>query len=517
AAGAFEALDPALLTAEGLQGMLNALVGEARAATVSDKPSQWAMRLEGLGPVIVGALRRGEVLNVRVLRTEPQQPGASAPAAPAPKPARPAAGVQIIAPEKEKPAQPAPEPQPPPPAEPAAEAAPSGPRLVVRPESARDLAMLLEDARNVGASDLHVIAARPPLFRIVGELLPHGEPLSPEGVEKLLLPHVPARLRPVLDRDGSCDFSLDLHHAGRFRVNICRQRTGYKGTFRVIPRDIPTLESLGLPADIAKATHHHQGLIVVTGPSGHGKTSTMAAILDIINRDTSHHVLTVEDPVEFLHPRKKALLSQREVGTHTKTFASALKGSLREDPDAILVGELRDTETVRMALAASETGHLLISTMNTPSAAKTIDRLIDLFPPGDQAQVRMTLASSLRLIVSQRLLPNATRTGLVAAAELLPGSVALGNLIRDNKTFQIPSLQQRGKSLGIVRFDDSLAELVRAGKTTLEIAKGYAESPDELEAVVTGKRPNAPPEPTSPDGAKQLLSKMGNLLNRKTA
>jgi len=329
---------------------------------------------------------------------------------------------------------------------------------------------------------------------------------------------VPARLRPVLDKDGSCDFSLELRNAGRFRVNVSRQRTGYKGTFRVIPKELPTLESLGLPADIAKATHHHQGLIVVTGPSGHGKTSTLAAIVDIINRETNHHVLTVEDPIEYLHPRKKALMSQREVGTHTKTFASALKGSLREDPDVILVGELRDTETVRMALAASETGHLLISTMNTPSAAKTIDRLIDLFPPGDQAQVRMTLSSSLRLIVSQRLLPNADRTSLVAAAELLPGSVALGNLIRDNKTYQIPSLQQRGKSLGIVRFDDSLAELVRAGRTTLEIAKGYAENPEELEAVVTGKRAHAHPEPpASPDGAKQLLSKMGNLLNRKSA
>jgi twitching motility protein PilT len=205
------------------------------------------------------------------------------------------------------------------------------------------------------------------------------------------------------------------------------------------------------------------------------------------------------------------------VGTHTKTFASALKGSLREDPDAILVGELRDTETVRMALAASETGHLLITTMNTPSAAKTIDRLIDLFPPGDQAQVRMTLASSLRLIVSQRLLPNADGTGMVAAAELLPGSVSLGNLIRDNKTYQIPSLQQRGKALGIVRFDDSLAELVRSGKTTLEIARNYAESPDELTAMVTGKRPGAPEPAPQPEGGKQLLSKMGNLLNRKGA
>ncbi len=516
--GGFESVGDAVLTADELMGMLRALVGDARAATLSDKPSQWAMRLEGLGPIVVGGLRRGEVLNVRVLRTEPQpQPGAPAPK-PAPPPApKPAGGINILSPEKEKPPEPAP--QPPPPAEPvAAEAPPSGPRMVVRPESARDLGMLLEDARNVGASDLHVIASRPPLFRIIGELLPHGDLLPPEVVEKLLLPHVPERLRPVLDKDGSCDFSLDLRNAGRFRVNVSRQRTGYKGTFRVIPKEIPTLESLGLPTDIAKATHHHQGLIVVTGPSGHGKTSTLAAIVDIINRETAHHVLTVEDPIEYLHPRKKALMSQREVGTHTKTFASALKGSLREDPDVILVGELRDTETVRMALAASETGHLLISTMNTPSAAKTIDRLIDLFPPGDQAQVRMTLSSSLRLIVSQRLLPNADRSGLVAAAELLPGSVALGNLIRDNKTYQIPSLQQRGKSLGIVRFDDSLAELVRAGRTTLEIARGYAENPDELEAVVTGKRPNAPPEPpASPDGAKQLLSKMGNLLNRKGA
>jgi twitching motility protein PilT len=552
AAGAFEALDPALLTAEGLQGMLNALVGEARAATVSDKPSQWALRMEGLGPVVIGALRRGGVLNVRVMRTEPQAgaaaptprppaPASATPPAPAaqrpagtgapPAPAaasrpappagglspRPAKGVQILPSEKLTP-EPAPPPaEPPPPAaEPVAEV-PQGPRLVVRPESARNLTMLLEDARTVGASDLHVVAGRPPLFRVVGELLPHGEPLPPDIVEAMLLPHVPARLRPVLDREGSCDFSLDLGQSGRFRVNVSRQRTGYKGCFRLIPREIPTLESLGLPADIAKATHHHQGLIVVTGPSGHGKTSTLAAIVDIINRDTSHHVLTVEDPVEYLHPRKKALLSQREVGTHTKTFASALKGSLREDPDVILVGELRDTETVRMALAASETGHLLISTMNTPSAAKTIDRLIDLFPPGDQAQVRMTLASSLRLIVSQRLLPSADRQGLVAAAELLPGSVALGNLIRDNKTYQIPSLQQRGKSLGIVRFDDSLAELVRSGKTTLEIARMYAENPDELETVVTGKRPGAPPEPPpSPDGGK-LLSKMGHLLNRKSA
>ncbi len=199
--------------------------------------------------------------------------------------------------------------------------------------------------------------------------------------------------------------------------------------------------------------------------------------MDIINRETTHHVITVEDPIEYLHPRKKALMSQREVGSHTKTFAAALKASLREDPDVIVVGELRDTETVRMALAASETGHLVLGTMNTPSAAKTIDRLIDLFPPADQGQVRMTLAGGLRLIVAQKLLP-ATDGGMVAAAEVLPGSIPLWSLIRDNRTFQIPSLQQRGKALGIIRLDDSLTELVRTKKTTMDHAKAVAESPD---------------------------------------
>ncbi|WP_415835418.1 type IV pilus twitching motility protein PilT, partial [Corallococcus soli] len=384
----------------------------------------------------------------------------------------------------------------------------------------RDLALLLEQARNMFASDLHVVAGRPPLFRLAGELQPQDTPLSPETVERLLLPIIPERLRPVLEKDGSVDFALDSEETGRFRVNVGRQRTGLKGIFRVIPREIPTLESLGLPPDIAKATHHHQGLIVLTGPSGHGKTATLAALLDIINRETTHHVLTVEDPVEYVHPRKRALISQREVGSNTRTFASALKGSLREDPDVIVVGELRDTETVRMALAASETGHLLISTMNTPSAAKTIDRLIDLFPPADQGQVRLSLSSGLRLIVSQRLMPSADGKRMVAAAEVLTGSVALGNLIRDNKTFQIPSLQQRGKSLGIIRFEDSLAELARSGKATLETVKGFAENPDEIEAMVTGKRPGAAgtvPAPASPQEGARMLSKVGSLLGKKGA
>ncbi|NMO16744.1 type IV pilus twitching motility protein PilT [Pyxidicoccus fallax] len=522
----YEPLDPTAVTAEDVTRALQAMVGVARANTVTETPVQWSVNANGLGALSIAAMRKGDLVHLRLTRASEGAPApAAAPAqqavpAPAPAaapraPAAPAAPAPVPAAARPAPAA-APVQQARAP-EPAAQPAPratSLPRAFT--QTPRELTVLLESARGLGASDVHVVAGRPALFRLVGDLVPQGEPLDPARVEQLLLPVVPERLRPVLEKDGSCDFSLESPEMGRFRVNVGRQRTGLKGTFRVIAREVPTLESLGLPMDIAKATHHHQGLIVITGPSGHGKTSTLAAIVDIINRETTHHVLTVEDPVEFVHPRKKALISQREVGSHTRTFASALKGSLREDPDVIVVGELRDTETVRMALAAAETGHLLISTMNTPSAAKTIDRLIDLFPPADQQQVRLSLSSGLRLIVSQRLLPAADGKGLVAAVEVLPGSVALGNLIRDNKTFQIPSLQQRGKSLGIVRFEDSLAEVVRSGKVKLEVAKAFADNPDELEAVVTGKRPGTTvPAPETAQDSARLLSKMGSLMGRK--
>jgi twitching motility protein PilT len=351
---------------------------------------------------------------------------------------------------------------------------------------------LLDEARQKNASDLHIVATRASLFRVAGELVPGGSPIAAREVEDMLLAIIPPRLQTEFQRDGSCDFAIAHPKHGRFRVNVSRQRTGLKASLRLIGFQVPTLESLGLPAAIGNATHHHQGLIVLTGPTGHGKTSTLAALVNLLNSETTHHIITVEDPVEYVHPRKKALVSQREVGTQTRSFAAALKASLREDPDVIVVGELRDTETVRMALAASETGHLVIATMNTPSAAKTIDRLIDLFPPGDQPQVRMGLAGGLRLIVSQRLVRGVDGSRVAAAAEVLPGSVALWNLIRDNKTYQIPSLQQRGKSLGIVRLDDSLGELVKAGKVTLEEARRYAEAPDELTFAITGQRPAAP-------------------------
>jgi twitching motility protein PilT len=454
-------------------------------------PCQWRTELEGIGPLTVVAVRSGDVIKARCVlssspttdtsRATPRDPAKAAlkPDAkppPPPKPALPPVLQRAASIELEfdiVPAAPAPAAVEPPRTE---EPLPEPTSLDARPT----FASLQAEARRRGASDLHVVASRPALFRIAGELVPHGPTLEPAAVEALLVDCIPARLRSGFEKDGTCDFSLHSPEHGRFRANVTRQRTGLKGCFRLIGRDVPTLESLGLPSSIAQATEHHQGLIVLTGPTGHGKTSTLAALVDLLNTTTRHHIITVEDPVEYVHPPKRAMVSQREVGTHTRSFAAALKASLREDPDVIVVGELRDTETVRMAIAASETGHLVLGTMNTPSAAKTIDRLIDLFPPGDQPQVRMTLAGGLRLIVSQRLVRSADGTRVHAAAEILPGNVALWNLIREAKTIQIPSLQQRGKSLGIVRLDDSLAELVKTGKVTLEAAQMFAEAPDEL-------------------------------------
>jgi twitching motility protein PilT len=374
---------------------------------------------------------------------------------------------------------------------------------------------LLRLSRSRQATDLHILADRSPMLRIGGDMVKVAAPLGAELVEKMLMAQVPERLREELSQHGSCDFALTHFSLGRFRTNVSRQRTGMKLTARPIRDQVATLAELGLPESIAKATHHHQGLILVTGPTGHGKTTTLSAIVDVINSERTDHIITVEDPVECVHERKRAVISQREVGTHTRSFAAALKASLREDPDVIAVGELRDTETVRMALSASETGHLVISTMNTPSAAKTIERMIDLFPPADQPQVRMSLAGGLRMVISQRLVPSGDRKTVRAAVELLPGSPALWALIRDNKTFQIPSLQQRGKALGIVRLDDSLAELVRTNHTTLEIAKEFAEAPEQLEGLVRGTPVRAPEAPPPANDAAQAAQKFGKDMFAK--
>ena len=256
--------------------------------------------------------------------------------------------------------------------------------------------------------------------------------------------------------------------------------------------------------------NYHQGLVVVSGPNGAGKTTTLAALVDLFNSERSVHIITVEDPVEVMHPIKKAIVSQREVGSHTKSFHAALKGSLREDPDVIAIGELRDRETVEKALEAAETGHLVFATMSTPSGASTIDRLIDMFPPDDQSQVRATLAGALKFVVSQRLVPRKDGNGQVVAVELLTGGMALWTLIRDDKLYQLPSLLQRGRGFGMIRIEDSLNDLLASGTISMDTAKLFADDPRALGESHAGKvRPQATPERAKKGSMRNLISKKG--------
>jgi twitching motility protein PilT len=343
-----------------------------------------------------------------------------------------------------------------------------------------NLLQLLSQARRRNATDVHVVAEAPPRVRVAGALDPVGPALPASEVESALLPLLHDTHSRRLAEVGYVDFAIDLPQAGRLRVNINRQRTGLKACFRLLSDGPQPMRDLGLPPEVSKLLNFHQGLVMISGPNGHGKTATMAAIVDAFNASKPIHILTVEDPVEIIHPRKNAIVTQREVGRHTRSFQAALAASLREDPDVIAIGELRDRETVEMALAAAETGHLVFATMSTPSAAKTIDRLIDMFPPDDQSQVRATLAGALKLVLSQRLVRRRSG-GMVAAFEMITGNVPLWSLIRDNKLFQLPSLLQRGRNFGMLRLDESLRELVQAGVIDREEALRHADDPRVIE------------------------------------
>ena len=373
-------------------------------------------------------------------------------------------------------------------------ASPAEPTLVDEPsEVTPGLAALVAEARRRHATDLHVAANRPVLVRTLGELVAlDPTPRTAAEVEALVIPLLGPTRRQQLTERGYVDLAVDVPGGGRLRTNVSRQQGGLKGAFRLAVAAPPSFADLGLPAPVAKVVEHHQGLVVIAGPSGHGKTTTLAALIDLLNRADPIHILTIEDPVEIVHPRHAAVVSQREVGRHTLSFAAALKASLREDPDVIVIGELRDRETVEIALTAAETGHLVLATMSTPSAAKTIDRLIDMFPPEEQSQVRASLGAALKAIVAQRLLPDAQGTGMVAAVELLVGVLALANLIRDNKLFQLPNLMQRGRAFGMLRLDDSLLELVRAGKLAEDVALRHADNKKELAAALHPAPPPAP-------------------------
>jgi len=304
----------------------------------------------------------------------------------------------------------------------------------------------------------------------------------------------PEQRRRFLDTND-LDFSYEINGVGRFRANICRQHRGVDGSFRMIPETIPTPEQLGLPAAVASLTNHHQGLVLITGPAGRGKSTTIASLIDLINSEKPLHVITVEDPIEFVHPIKRAVVNQREVGKHTRSFSNALRAALREDPDVIVVGEMRDLETISLAITAAETGHLVFGSLMTSDASQTVDRILDSFPAGQQAQIRTMLSESLRGIASQQLVPAADGSGRVLACEILLCNMAVGNMIRERKTFQLASIMQTGRNLGMQRMDDSLFDLFQAGRITSTNALLYSH---DLKAMEPRIRAAATAQPARP-------------------
>ena len=337
--------------------------------------------------------------------------------------------------------------------------------------------VLLKAAVDQKASDLHLSVGMPPILRQFGELKKlQYQALSAEQTAKLVNEILTPEQRAKLAADWEIDFAYEIPGIARFRSNAFQQRKGLDACFRVVRTELPGFVELGIPAIMEKVCENHQGLILVTGSAGSGKSTTLAAMVDLINTHRAHHVLTAEDPIEFVHTIKMGAINQRELNTHTKSYGNALKAALREDPDVIMVGELRDLETISLAISASETGHLVIGSMNTSSAHKTIDKVIDSYPAAQQNQIRAMLGESLKAVFSQRLLPRADGTGMALAYELLLGSTQLANLIKDGKTFQIPNIMQMGKSQGLRTMDDTLLELLKAGTITLDVALKFAQA-----------------------------------------
>ncbi len=324
----------------------------------------------------------------------------------------------------------------------------------------------------VGGSDLHICVGLPPKARIKSELLPIAHtPLTSHETKELIFEILEPRLRRYLIEKKEVDFAYKITNLNRFRCNAFFQRKGMDAVFHVIPNKIPHIDTLGFPPVVKEFTKFNQGLVLVTGPRGCGKSTTQAALLNYINENKRRHIITVEDPIEFIHTNKKSLVNQREVGRHTRSFAIALKQALRADPDIILVGEMRDLETISMAITAAETGHLVFGTLHTKSAVQTIDRIIDIFPGTQKLQIRMMVSESLRGIITQQLIPSAHGKEMVVASEILVGTGSIARLIRDSKTYQIHSVMQTGSERGMQLMDDSLMELVRRRKIDYKEAK----------------------------------------------
>jgi twitching motility protein PilT len=341
-----------------------------------------------------------------------------------------------------------------------------------------DISELLIFTQKESASDLHLSAGEIPMVRIHGEMKRvEMPPLSREELHVMLYDVLSDQQRKRFEEVHELDFSLDLKGIARYRVNAFRQARGEAVVFRVIPSKILSLEQLGLPKSLREVTKNERGLVLVTGPTGSGKSTTLAAMIDVLNNSLNGHIITIEDPIEFVHESKKCLINQRELGSHTHSFANALRSALREDPDIILVGEMRDLDTISLALTAAETGHLVFSTLHTSGAPKTVDRIIDVFPAGQQDQVRAQFAESIQAIISQVLLKRRTGRGLVPALEVMIGTPAVRNLIREGKVAQLPSAIQTGQKFGMITLDQSLKDLVGKGVVDKEECFYFASSP----------------------------------------
>lgn len=370
---------------------------------------------------------------------------------------------------------------------------------------------LLQLVFDRAASDLHLKAGQPPIIRVAGKLIKSTlSPLTKDEVQRLIFSIITSEQRKQLEQTYELDCSFGLDGIGRFRVNVYKDRGSYAAALRVVASRIPSLDEFNLPPIVKEITQKPRGLILITGATGQGKSTTLASMIDWINENRSEHILTIEDPIEFIHQNKRSVLSQRELGQDTKSFANALKAALREDPDVILVGEMRDLDTIHLALTAAETGHLVFGTVHTSSAAQSIDRVIDVFPPDQQQQIRIMLSNGLVAIVSQTLLPrlqesaggNPVTKGRVLAAEILVNTPAIANLIRESKTPQIYSTMQMGGALGMQTLEASLAGLVKNGLISMSEAMAKTTRPEDLERLFGAAAKGAPATPNRNYGGR---------------
>jgi twitching motility protein PilT len=351
-----------------------------------------------------------------------------------------------------------------------------------------DFADVLLEVIDRRASDLHITAGAPPTVRVRGRLVPmEGYPvLTPNDTREIVYSILSEGQRQKFENNWQIDFAYQIPGRARFRVNAYMQRAAVGAALRLIPFDVVPLETLGLPPVVAEFANKPRGLVLVTGPTGSGKSTTLASLIDVINATREEHIMTVEDPIEFLHQHKKCIVNQRELGSDATSFADALKAALRQDPDVILVGEMRDIETISTAITAAETGHLVFATLHTQDTPQTIDRIIDVFPSEQQGQIRAMLSVALQGIMTQMLLPTADGAGRCVAAEVLVPTPAVRNLIRESKTHQIYSVLQTGASHGMQTMDAALAQLVRAGKVNRQLAESRAHAPEEFRRLIAG-------------------------------